>query len=131
QLDAFRFVTGLSFTEAWARTATLSSDVEVEDAASATLRLSNGGLANLAANANSPGADHAERIEIDGASGRIDIPDSASGAPVRLFLRRTWQDHPAGRWIDIAVPARDSHVETVRAFAEAVRTGAAPPATAA
>ena len=56
QLDAFRYVTGLSFVGVLAATATLSSDIEVEDAASATLRLSNGGLANLVATAHSPGA---------------------------------------------------------------------------
>ena len=132
QLDALRYVTGLAIVGVWAKTATLSADaeVEVEDAASAAMSLSNGGLASLAVNANSPGAGHEERIEIDGACGRIDLPDPSSGAPVRLFLRRPWQDHPAGEWIDIPTAHRDSHVEMVRAFGEAVRTGTAPPAAA-
>ena len=94
QLDAFRYITGLSFVGVLAATATLSSDIEVEDAASATLRLSNGGLANLAANAHSPGAATRNGSKSTAATGASICPNSSSGEPVRLFLRRPWRGSP-------------------------------------
>jgi predicted dehydrogenase len=131
QIDVIRYVTGLSFARVMAEAATLSADVEVEDTAGAVVRLSNGAILSLAANAHSPGAQDEERIEIDGAFGRLDLPDPFASAPVRLFLRRSWEDHPAETWIDLAPPVRDGYAETLRAFAQAVRTGAAPEAGAA
>lgn len=129
-LDVFRFVTGLAVVRVTGDAATLSADVEIEDAAAAALRLDNGGLVNLTANAHSAGATQAERIEIDGSDGRIDLPDPYSGRPVRLYLRRAWRDYPAREWVDVAVPQVDVYTEMVRSFAEAVRTGTEPPATA-
>lgn len=130
-LDVFRYVTGLAVVKVMAEAATLSADVEIEDAAAAALRLSNGGLVNLTANAHSPGATQAERIEIDGGDGRIDLPDPYRGQPVRLFLRRAWKDYPAREWIDVEVRPGDSYTEMVRSFAAAVRADTEPPAGAA
>jgi predicted dehydrogenase len=131
QLDALRYITGLSYVRAVAEIAALWARVDVEDTASAVLRLSNGGLVNLTACAHSPGAHGEERISIDGELGRIDLPAPLDGGPVRLFLRHRWQDRPAGEWIDIPTAERDCYVEMVRRFVGAVQTGAEPPATAA
>src|SRR5262249_41866493 len=116
QIDVVRHVTGLSFTWASAATARLVAPVEVEDSAAAVLRLSNGALANLVASAHSPGAAHQERIEIDGALGRLDLPDPFGPQGLRLYLRQTWDRLPAGEWLDIEVPAVDSYLELTRTF---------------
>jgi UDP-N-acetyl-2-amino-2-deoxyglucuronate dehydrogenase len=131
QLDALRYITGLSYVRVVAEIATLGAGVDVEDTASAVLRLSNGGLVNLAACAHSPGARSEERISIDGEIGRIDLPAPLGGGAVRLFLRRRWQDYPAEQWIDVPTADRDCYVETVRSFVGAVQAGAKPSATAA
>ncbi len=131
QLDAVRFVTGLSFVGAIAATATLQADVEVEDTAAAVLRLSNGALTALAAAAHSPGAIHDERIEIDGAEGRLDLPDpSAVASPLGLFLRRPWEDLPSREWIELDVGRGDAHLELLRGIVDAIDAQGVPPATA-
>jgi predicted dehydrogenase len=132
QLDAVRFLTGLSFVEAFAATATLHASVEVEDAAAAVLRLSNGGLASLAASAHSPGAMAEERIELDGADGRLDIPDpGAPGRPaLRLFLRRPSQDLPAGEWIELEVVELDPYMELIHGVVDSILDGRSAPVSA-
>jgi predicted dehydrogenase len=130
QLDSLRYITGLSYVRAMAQVATLCADVEVEDTASAVLRLSNGSLASLTACAHSPGARGEERISIDGAFGRIDLPAPLEGGAIKLFLRRRWQEIPPDQWINIPLVRRDCYVEMVRRFADAVSAGAELPATA-
>jgi predicted dehydrogenase len=132
QLDAVRFLTGLSFVEASGATATLHASVEVEDAAAAVLRLSNGGLASLVASAHSPGAIAEERIELDGGDGRLDLPDpSAPGRPpLRLFLRRPSQDLPAGEWIELETLELDPYLELVSGAVDSILDGRTAPASA-
>jgi UDP-N-acetyl-2-amino-2-deoxyglucuronate dehydrogenase len=133
QLDAIRYVTGLSFASALAEVATLhAAGVEVEDAAAAALRLSNGALASLAASAHSAGAVDGERVELDGAAGRLDLPDpTGSGRRrLRLFLRRPWEDLPAGARVEIDVGETDAYLQLLQGFVSAVERGAEPPAGA-
>ena len=132
QIDAVRFVTGLAFVEAMGATATLQSDIEVEDSAAAVLRMSNGALASLVAAAHSPGAVHDERIELDGAAGRLDLPDPSGTGPLalRLFLRQTWEALPAGEWIQLEVDALDPYLELLRSVVESVTEGSRPSASA-
>lgn len=130
QLDLVRYLTGLSFVRATAEVATLVAPVEVEDAAAAALRLSNGAVVSLVASAHSPGAAGEERIAIDGTGGRLDLPHPFGPEPLRLFLREAWRRLPAGEWVDLMVPPVDSHVELLRGFVDAVRSGAGPPAGA-
>jgi 1,5-anhydro-D-fructose reductase (1,5-anhydro-D-mannitol-forming) len=122
QLDAVRFLTDLSFVGAMAATGTFYADVEVEDTAVAVLRLSNGGLASLVATAHSPGAIHDERIELDGADGRLDLPDPAAPGPssLRLYLRRPWGNLPPGKWIELDIAEVDAHSELLRAVVNAI-----------
>jgi len=130
QIDALRFITGLEVTKVAGMAATLSAKVEVEDAAGAVFRLANGALGTLVANAHSIGAENGERISIEGVFGRIDLPYALSSNPIRLFLRRDWQQYAAGKWLEIPTAPRDSYAEMVRAFAVAVEEGASSPATA-
>jgi UDP-N-acetyl-2-amino-2-deoxyglucuronate dehydrogenase len=123
QLDLVRHVTGLDLVSVVAETATLYADVEVEDSAAAVFRLSNGAIVSLAAAAHSPGAANEERIELDGARGRIDLPDPSANAADRLRL------YAATAWEERLVGGPDAYVTYVRAFLAAVRGGAQPPAT--
>lgn len=127
QLDLVRHVTGQEFVRAAAEIANLVCGVEVEDAAAAVLRLSDGGLASVTASAHSPGADHEERIEMDGTEGRLDLPDPYGHGALRLFVRRPWDGFEANRWTDIDSPRRDPHAELLRSFLRAIRRGTAVP----
>lgn len=131
QLDIVRFVTGLPVVRVVADVATLAAPagVEVEDTGAAVLRLGNGALASLTATAHSPGAEREERIEIDGALGRLDLPDPYGPGALRLFLRQPWDDLPAGTWLERAADGIDEHVASLAALLDAVRTGSTPLAT--
>ena len=132
QLDVVRFLTDLSFVSAMALTATLHADVEVEDTAAAVLRLSNGGIANLVAAAHSAGAVAEERIEFDGAAGRLDLPDASGDgrASLRLYLRRPWRQLPAGEWLQLDVDRAEGYHALLNGVATAIHHGSRPPASA-
>jgi predicted dehydrogenase len=125
QLDTLRYLTGLEFLGASGRIATFTAPGEVEDAAGATLTLSNGGMVSLAASAHSPGARDAETIEIDGSEGRLDLPDPFGAAPLRLYRKAD------ATWRDIPVERSDSHLSMVASFVEAVASDGPVPASAA
>jgi 1,5-anhydro-D-fructose reductase (1,5-anhydro-D-mannitol-forming) len=124
QLDSIRYVTGLEFVAASGRVATFTAPAEVEDTASATVELSNGGILGLVAGAHVPGAEEGESIEIDGTLGRLDLPSAWSRSPIRLYTKaeRTWRDIP--------VAPVDSHRGMLESFFEAIRTGGPVPASA-
>ncbi len=124
QLDTLRYITGLDFVRAAGSVATFTAPGDVEDAASATLTLSNGGIVSLAASAHSPGAGDAETIEIDGTEGRLDLPDPFGTAPLRLYRRAD------GSWRDIPIDRNDSHRAMVESFVEAVASDGPVPASA-
>jgi predicted dehydrogenase len=124
QLDTLRYVTGLEVVRTSGTVATFTAPGEVEDAASATLMLSNGGLVSLAPSAHSPGARDAETIEIDGTEGRLDLPDPFGTAPLRLYRKAE------ASWRDIPVERTDSHRLMVASFVEAVASHVPVPASA-
>ena len=125
QLDTVRYVTGLHYVSVMGSIATFAvpAGVEVEDSASATIGLANGGLASLVASAHAPGAVRAETIEIDGSCGRLDLPDPFGEQPLRLYADN--------RWTDIPVERPDSHRLMLEAFVEAIATDGPVPAGAA
>lgn len=125
QLDTLRYITGLDYIAASGAIATFTASADVEDTASATLALSNGGLLSLAANAHSPGAEDEETIEIDGTLGRLDIPDPFGAAPLRLYriADRSWNDIPVNR--------PDSHARMLQSFVTAILEDGVVPAGAA
>lgn len=122
QLDTLRYITGLKVTRVAGEVDTFTAPSEVEDAVSATLRLSNGALVSLAAAAHSPGAVGEETIEIDGTRGRLDLPDPFGDGPVRLYRN--------GAWETIEVPRPDSHALMLADFLAAVIDGRDVPAGA-
>lgn len=124
QLDTLRYITGLDYTSATGDIATFRAVAEVEDAGSATLRLSNGGIVNIVASAHSPGANHDETIEIDGTLGRLDLPDPFGIAPLRLYRAETKV------WNDIAVDRPDSHRLMLQSFVDAIVNDEMEPAGA-
>lgn len=125
QLDTLRYLTGLDYGSVTGSVATFAAPagVEVEDAASATIGLSNGGIASLVANAHAPGAKDAETIEIDGTLGRLDLPDPFGDKPLRLYAD--------DQWTDIAVQRPDSHRLMLEAFFAAIESDGPVPASAA
>jgi predicted dehydrogenase len=86
--------------------------------------LSNGAIVGLTAAAHSRGATNDERIELDGARGRIDLPDPAADTSdrLRLYTGTTWEER--------RVTGPDAYVTYVRGFLAAVRREGAAPATA-
>jgi predicted dehydrogenase len=124
QLDMLRYITGLEYVRASGEIDTFTAPAEVEDAGSATLRLSNGGIVSIVAAAHSFGAKDEETIEIDGDAGRLDLPYAFGTRPVRLF--RTSE----ATWTDIPTPTLDSHAEMLAAFVDAVIDGGDVPAGA-
>lgn len=124
QLDTLRFVTGLEFVAAQGDIATFRASADVEDAASATLRLANGGMVSIVASAHSPGARREETIEIDGTEGRLDIPDPFGAAPLRLYRMATKD------WNEIAVERPDSHLLMLGRFVAAIMGDGPVPAGA-
>jgi 1,5-anhydro-D-fructose reductase (1,5-anhydro-D-mannitol-forming) len=124
QLDTLRYVTGLAFVRASGAIATFTAPGEVEDAASATLTLSNGGIVSVAASAHSPGARDADTIEIEGTEGRLDLPDPFGTAPLRLYRKAD------ATWRNIAVERTDSHRSMVESFVTAIETNGPVPASA-
>jgi len=124
QLDTLRYVTGLDYASAMAATATFTAPGDVEDTASAALRLSNGAIVSLVASAHTPGASDEETIEIDGTVGRLNLPDPFGTAPIRLYRKATatWEDLPTSR--------PDSHRLMLESFVTAVEAGSGVPAGA-
>ena len=124
QLDTLRYVTGLDYVSAMAAVATFIAPADVEDAASATLRLSNGAIVSLVASAHTPGARDEETIEIDGTLGRLNLPDPFGTAPMRLYRKSlaTWED------LHTEQPA--SHRQMLESFETAIETNADVPADA-
>lgn len=125
QLDTLRYITGLEFVRASGEIATFAAPAEVEDAASATIRLSNGGLVSLVANAHSAGARDAETIEIDGTVGRLDLPNPFGAAPLHFYNAKD------GMWNDVAVYRPDSHQLMLEDFVESILADGPVPASAA
>lgn len=124
QLDTLRFITGLDYVSAQGEIATFRAAADVEDAAAATLRLSNGAIVSIVASAHSPGANHDETIEIDGTLGRLELPDPFGIAPLRLYRSDTKV------WNDIAVDRPDSHLLMLESVIDAIVKNEAEPAGA-
>jgi predicted dehydrogenase len=131
QIDLVRFLTGLEFVRAAAEIATLAAPIEVEDAATASLVLSNGALVSLTATAHSPGATLEERIELDGTDGRIDLPDPYGDGSLRIFVRRAAEGLDPGVWSTRVAERGDPYARTLAGFLAAVRRGVEAPIGAA
>ncbi len=127
QIDLVRAITALEVESVAARISCSVPGVRVEDVAVAAIAYRGGAIGSLVASAHAPGASRAEEIEIDGADGSLVLPDPyGPPRPLRLYLRRPWRDHGAGRWIEIERAEPDAFVTAVDAFVAAVAAGADP-----
>jgi predicted dehydrogenase len=128
QVDLVHWVTGSAFVRAIGDVAEPSPGVEVEDRGGALLRLDGGVQAVLVAHAASPGASHQERIEIDGALGRLDLPDPYTHDPLLAYFHRPWDGYAQDRWHEISSTPVDPYVAYVDTFTSAIETGGSAPA---
>lgn len=124
QLDLVASITKLKVTSVAGLIDTFGSGIEVEDAASAVIRFSNGAIGSLAAGAHVPGAIDDETLEIDGSLGQLTL-DPYSGR-LAVYLRRAWHGRPSGRWLELGVDGNDPFVPALRSFVAAVRTASQP-----
>jgi predicted dehydrogenase len=126
-LDALFYITDLSVTSVSAEIGTLASSVEVEDMASATLRFDNGAIGSLIAGAHITGADRAECCSIFGTEGQIRLPDPYGSDPLRIYLKRQFDDLSPGQWHSISLEPVSVYQRAVDEYAKAVQHGDCAP----
>ena len=129
-LDALLYVTGLTVTSVSAEVGTLVADVEVEDMAAATLCFDNGAIGSLIAGAHISGAHDDERCSIYGTEGQICLPDPYGTGPLKIYLRRAWDQFTAGEWHSIPLEPVPVYRRAIEEFAHAVRTNECVPISA-
>ena len=126
-LDALAYVTGLVVTSVSAEIGTLVSNVEVEDLAAATLRFNNGSIGSLIAGAHIRGAQNEECCHIYGTEGQIRLPDPYGHDPLRIYLKRAWDDFAAEQWHSISTESVPVHRRAIEEFVQAVQLKQCPP----
>jgi UDP-N-acetyl-2-amino-2-deoxyglucuronate dehydrogenase len=129
-VDALHYVTGLEVTSVSAEMGTLVADVQVEDMATATLRFDNGAIGSLIAGAHIPGADNEEYSCIYGTNGRIRLPDPYGSDPLRIYLRRPWEEFPSEQWHAIPTESVPVYRQAIEDFARALRADGCAPISA-
>ncbi len=126
-LDALWYVTGLNVTAVQGLTSTLASGVEVEDTAAAVLRLDNGAVGSLFAGAHLAGASGDETFTLYGTDGTLHVPDPYHQTPLRVYLRRSWNDLAGETWHTLETPRVNVHACAIDDFASAARQGKPAP----
>jgi predicted dehydrogenase len=126
-LDALTHLSGLVVTSVSAEIGTLVSKVEVEDMATATLRFNNGAIGSLIAGAHIHGAHHEEYCCLYGTEGQMRLPDPYSSDPLRIYLKRDWDQFAAGQWHSIPMKSVPVYQLAVEDFARAVQSKRCPP----
>lgn len=155
ELDRLCFVSGLDVVSASAESATLATDVEVEDTASVTYRFGNGALGSITASSFAPG-NRSFGLQVIGTEGQITFGAIAASlfreamkrqgrsymlrrilpSPLLAHLNRgsmrvfTVKNVPGlrrNRWTTVRVPvAADARRLYIEAFADAVLAGRPP-----
>ena len=128
QLDLVASITRLRVTSVMGVSGTFTPGIDVEDAAAAAFRFSNGAIGSLTAGAHVAGAIDDETLEIDGSLGRLRL-NPYSGR-LALYLRRAWRGRPPDRWLQLEMDWSNPFVPALTSFAAAVRTAAQPVAGA-
>ena len=126
-LDALSYVTGLTVTRVSAEIGTLTSNVEVEDMATATLRFNNGAIGSLIAGAHINGAHQEENFYIYGTDGQIRLPDPYGSDPLKIYLKHTQGDFAAEQWHSIPTQPGSVYQLAIEDFARAVQSGRCAP----
>jgi UDP-N-acetyl-2-amino-2-deoxyglucuronate dehydrogenase len=126
-LDLVRAITALEPLRIAALTSAGVPDVEVEDAAVATIAWSDGVLGSLAAAAHAPGALDGETIEIDGDEGTLRLGDPYAARPtLDWFTRGRAQRADGGRWRTLKPRPIDPFRAAIAAFLDALEEGREP-----
>ena len=129
-LDALFHLTGLNVVTVSAEIGNLLSNVEVEDMATATLRFDNGAIGSLIAGSHISGADREEYFHLFGTEGQIRLPDPYGSDPLKIFLKRPWNDFIDRQWHTIPTEAVSVHKMAIEGFAQAVQSGGCIPINA-
>lgn len=129
-LDAILYITDLTVTSVSGDIGTLSSNVEVEDLAAATLRFSNGAIGSLMAGAHIHGSHNEERCCIYGTAGQIRLPDPYGSDPLQVYLKRSWDDIPSDQWYSFPSESVSVYQLALEKFARAVQSGGCIPVDA-
>jgi predicted dehydrogenase len=129
-LDALFYITGLRVTGLSAEMGTLVANVEVEDFATATLRFDNGAVGSLIAGAHISGAHNEEYCTIYGSEGQIRLPDPYGSDPMRIYLKRAWNDFAADQWHSIPTESAPVYQRAIEEYANAILSGACAPVDA-
>lgn len=129
-LDLLWHVSGLEVLRVSAEVGTLAApaEVEVEDTAAASLRFDNGAVGSLLAGAHLAGARQGDEFfDLYGTEGQVRLPDPYTAEPLRVFLRRPWNDLPAGEWLTLPSQPANVFAAALDDFARAVQTGQPAP----
>jgi predicted dehydrogenase len=129
-LEALIYITGLTIMSVSGEIGNLTSGVEVEDMAAATLRFDNGAIGSLIAGAHIPGAQNDEFCVIYGTEGQICLPDPYGSDPLQVYLKQAWNDLPAGKWHSIHTEPVSVYQQAVEDFALAVQSRECAPVDA-
>ena len=122
-LDALFYITGLQVTNVSAEVGNLISNVEVEDMAAATLRFNNGAIGSLIAGAHISGAGNEECCFIYGTEGQIRLPDPYSSDPLRIYLKRPYNQYSSEQWHSISAEPISVYQRAIEEYAKALRSG--------
>ncbi|HEX5807644.1 MAG TPA: Gfo/Idh/MocA family oxidoreductase [Anaerolineales bacterium] len=126
-IDAILYITDLTVTSVSGEIGTLSSNVEVEDLAAATLRFNNGAIGSLMAGAHIHGAHNEERCCIYGTEGQLRLPDPYGSDPLQVYLKRAWDDIPPGQWYSFPSESVSVYELALDKFSRAVQSGGCVP----
>ena len=126
-LDALFHITDLSVSHVSGQLDHLTSNVEVEDMAAATLRFNNGAIGSIMAGAHIRGARNEECCFIYGTEGQIRLPDPYGSDALLVYLKRTWEDLAADQWHSIPVDPAPVYQQAIADFARAIRSGGCAP----
>ena len=126
-LDAILYITDLTVTTVSGDIGTLSSNVEVEDLAAATLRFNNGAIGSLIAGAHIHGARGEERCFIYGTEGQIRLPDPYGRDDLQVYVKREWEDLAPDHWHSIPMESVPVYQRAIADFSRAVRSGECVP----
>lgn len=126
-IDALTYITGLTVITVSGEIGNLMSNVEVEDMAAATLRFDNGAIGSLLAGAHIHGAHNEERCFVYGTEGQIRLPDPYGCDALQVYLKRSWDDLPAGQWHSIPTEPVPVYQRAIEEFSRAVKSRGSVP----
>jgi len=126
-LDALFYITGLRVANVSAEIGNLTSNLEVEDMATATLRFNNDAIGSIFAGAHISGANNEECCFIYGTEGQIRLPDPYGSDPLRIYLKRPYNQYSPEQWHSISAEPVSVYLQAIEEYARALRSGGCVP----